>query len=337
MTSKINDKAQLAALMAQLPSFSELHASAAQARQNELTKPQGSLGRLEELAIWLAGWQATDRPRADKVLTLLFAGNHGVAARGVSAFPAEVTQQMVGNFERGGAAVNQLCGAVGSELRVYPLSLDTPTADFTQSAAMGLDEVLEAFNAGFAAVSEADILILGEMGIGNTTPSAALACVVAGGEASDWVGRGTGVDDAGIALKQVVVEAGVALHKAEAKDTLELLRRLGGREHAAIAGAIVRARMLRIPVVLDGFVVTAAVATLTLASPNALAHCVAGHVSAESAHGRLLTHLNLPPLVDLGMRLGEASGALVALPILRAAVALHNGMATFSDAQVSTH
>ena len=269
------------------------------------------------------------------MLTLLFAGNHGVAALGVSAFPAEVTQQMVMNFEHGGAAVNQLCKIIGAELRVTPLSLDTPTADFTKTAAMSLEETLAAFNSGFSAVTEADLLVLGEMGIGNTTPSAALACVVAGGVPEEWVGRGTGVDEKGLSVKTDVVRAGIALHKAAATDTLELLRRLGGREHAAMAGAIARARQLRIPVLLDGYVVTAAAATLTLSHPDFLAHCMSGHVSAESAHRQLLRYLKMEPLLDLGMRLGEASGALVAVPILRAAVATHNGMATFAQASVS--
>jgi len=336
MISSILSKEQLAAFASALVPFSDSHANAARARQAQLTKPAGSLGRLEDLAIWLAGWQAAERPCAEKILTLLFAGNHGVASRGVSAFPAEVTEQMVMNFERGGAAVNQLCNAIGSDLRVYPLMLHKPTADFTQEPAMSLDETLEAFNVGFAAVMPADLLVLGEMGIGNTTASAAQACIIAGGDAADWVGRGTGVDDKGIAIKEEVVRAGVNLHKKHATDTLELLRRLGGREHAAIAGAIARARQLRIPVLLDGYVVTAAAATLTLAHPDFLSHCVAGHVSAEQAHLRLLHHLKLEPLINLNMRLGEASGALVALPILRAAVATHNGMATFAEASVST-
>lgn len=335
MISSIVNKEQLAALASSLPAFSEAHADSARARQMELTKPAGSLGRLEDIAIWLSGWQATERPRAERVLTLLFAGNHGVAARGVSAFPPEVTQQMVVNFERGGAAVNQLCTLIGSELRVYPLSLEKPTADFTEKPAMTMDEALEAFNVGFASVTPADLLVLGEMGIGNTTPSAALACVIAGGEPAQWVGRGTGVDEKGISIKEQVVRAGVELHKAECTTTLELLRRLGGREHAAIAGATTRARMLRIPVVLDGYVVTAAAATLTLSHPDFLAHCIGGHVSAEFAHIHLLKHLKIEPLLNLNMRLGEASGALVAVPLLRAAVATHNGMATFAGASVS--
>ena len=335
MINSIANKEQLAALAANLPAFSEPHANIARARQAELTKPAGSLGRLEGIAIWLSGWQALERPRAEQVLTLLFAGNHGVAARGVSAFPPEVTKQMVLNFEHGGAAVNQLCTLIGAELRVYPLSLDKPTVDFTTAPAMSMDEVLEAFNVGFSAVTPADLLVLGEMGIGNTTPSAALACVIAGGKAADWVGRGTGVDDEGIAIKEEVVNAGLTLHKAEATDTLELLRRLGGREHSAMAGAIARARQLRIPVILDGYVVTSAAAALTLANPDFLAHCIAGHVSAESAHIRLLKALKMEPLLNLNMRLGEASGALVAVPIVRAAVATHNGMATFFSASVS--
>jgi nicotinate-nucleotide--dimethylbenzimidazole phosphoribosyltransferase len=165
--------------------------------------------------------------------------------------------------------------------------------------------------------------------------SAALACVIAGGNAADWVGRGTGVDEKGITLKTEVVQAGLALHKAESTTTLELLRRLGGREHAAMAGAIARARQMRIPVILDGYVVTSAAAALTLSHPEFLGHCISGHVSAEMAHIRLLNHLKMDPLLNLNMRLGEASGALVAVSIVRAAVATHNGRATFSDAKVS--
>jgi nicotinate-nucleotide--dimethylbenzimidazole phosphoribosyltransferase len=336
MNNSIASEEQLIALTRTLPAFSEPHAMMASARQAQLTKPPGSLGRLEEIAIWLAGWQASERPRMDRILTLLFAGNHGVAARGVSVYPSEVTAQMVHNFEQGGAAVNQLCKLAGSELKVYPLSLDKPTADFTQAPAMSMDEALEAFNVGFSAVTKADLLVLGEMGIGNTTPSAALAYALAGGKAGQWAGRGTGVDDKGVKLKADVIQAGIEKHKAHSRTTLELLRRLGGREHAAMAGAIVRARMERIPVLLDGYVVTAAAATLTLSARDFLAHCIAGHVSAESGHILLLKHLKLEPLLNLNMRLGEASGALVALPILRAAVATHNGMATFAEASVSS-
>ena len=335
MTTSIASEEQLIALARTLPAFSEPHAMMARARQGQLTKPPGSLGRLEDIAVWLSGWQATERPRLERVLTVLFAGNHGVAAKGVSAYPAEVTAQMVINFERGGAAVNQLCKLAGSELKVYPLSLDKPTADFTETPAMSMEEALEAFNTGFSAVTKSDLLVLGEMGIGNTTPSAALAHIVVGGDAAKWAGRGTGIDDQGLKRKAEVIKAGVDKHKAHCKTTLETLRRLGGREHAAMAGAIVRARLERIPVLLDGYVVTSAAATLTLSAPDFLAHCLAGHVSAESGHTLLLKHLKLEPLLNLGMRLGEGSGALVALPILRAAVATHNGMATFADAGVS--
>jgi len=335
MITSIGSEEQLIAFARALPAFSETHAGMARSRQAQLTKPPGSLGRLEEVAIWLCGWQAAERPKLDKVLTLLFAGNHGVAARGVSAYPSEVTAQMVANFENGGAAVNQLCKLAGSELRVTPLSLDKPTADFTTQPAMSMEEALEAFNAGFTAVTSADLLIIGEMGIGNTTPSAALACALAGGDIDQWVGRGTGVDEKGIRIKKDVVHAGITLHKAHCKTTLELLRRLGGREHAAMAGAIARARQMRIPVVLDGYVVTSAAATLTLTAPDFLAHCIAGHSSAEPGHIRLLKHLKMDPLLNLNMRLGEGSGALVAVSVVRAAVATHNGMATFAEASVT--
>ncbi len=308
--------------------------AAAQARQGQLTKPPGSLGRLEDLAVWLAGWQGREKPGVERPQILIFAGNHGVAARGVSAFPPEVTVQMVANFRAGGAAINQLARVAGASMGVHALHLDRPTADFTEGPAMSEAEAVEALRVGWEAVDgAADLLVVGEMGIGNTTSAAALACALYGGAAEDWVGRGTGVDAAGLARKAAVVAAGVARHGGA--DPLEVLRCLGGREIAAMAGAMARARSLRLPVILDGFIACAAAAVLDRTVPGALEHAVAGHRSAEGAHGALLDRLGKVPLLNLGLRLGEGSGAALAIAIVRAAAACHSGMATFAEAGVS--
>lgn len=307
---------------------------AALARNAQLTKPAGSLGRLEEIAIWYAGWRGDARPKITKPQVAIFAGNHGVTARGVSAFPAEVTVQMVANFEHGGAAVNQLSRNAGATMSVHALDLETPTGDFTVGPAMRDAECLAALRTGWEAVDPgADLLVVGEMGIGNTTSAAAIANALFGGAASDWVGRGTGVDDAGLKIKEEVVAEGVALHGG--RDPMGILAALGGRELAAMAGAITHARHLRIPVILDGFICTAAAATLEKAVPGSLDHCLAGHVSAEAAHGQLLRELGKEPLVALGLRLGEGSGAALTIPLVKAALETHSGMATFAEAGVA--
>lgn len=321
-------------LLLDAPGRDEAARAAAEARNGRLTKPPGALGRLEEVGVWLAGWQGTDRPRVGRPQVLLFAGNHGVAARGVSAFPAEVTAQMVLNFERGGAAINQVAASVGARLTVRALDLDRPTADFTEAPAMTEAECVAALAAGWDAVEpDADVVVPGEMGIGNTTSAAALAAALMGGGAEAWVGRGTGVDDAGLSRKRAVVEEGLARHLPG--EPLDLLARLGGREVAAMAGAVAGARARRVPAILDGFICTAAAAVLARAAPGALDHCIAGHRSAEAAHGRLLGALGLAPLLDLGLRLGEGTGGALAICVLRAAAACLSGMATFDEAGVS--
>ena len=308
--------------------------SAAQDRNGQLTKPPGALGRLEDLAIWYAGWRGDARPELKAPQVVVFAGNHGVCAQGVSAFPPEVTVQMVANFEHGGAAINQLSKAFGAKMDVYPLSLETPTADFTTAPAMSEAEVVDALQIGWNAVDpDADLLVTGEMGIGNTTSAAAVAAAVIGGDAADWTGRGTGVDDDGLERKTDAVAKGLALHAPD--DPLEALRCLGGRELAAMAGAIAAARHHRIPVILDGFICSAAAAVLAKAVDGALDHTVAGHLSAEGAHQRLLTAIGKDPLLNLGLRLGEGSGAALAIGVLKGAIACHSGMATFAEAGVS--
>ncbi len=332
--SAFTDFDGLRACLSAAPGTDAAAQTGAEARNVQLTKPPGALGRLEDLAIWYAGWRGTDRPQITQPQIIVFAGNHGVTAQGVSAFPAEVTAQMVLNFQAGGAAINQLASLAGARLDVHALDLDQPTQDFTQAPAMEEADCVTALQAGWDAVEPAsDLLVVGEMGIGNTTCAAAIACALLGGQASDWVGRGTGVDDAGLANKARVVAEGVARHAGG--DGLHTLARLGGRELAGMAGAIARARMERIPVILDGFICSAAAACLLKAHPAALDHTVAGHLSAEGAHARLLSEIGKEPLLSLGMRLGEASGAALAIQILKGAVACQAGMATFAEAGVA--
>ncbi|MEQ8311556.1 MAG: nicotinate-nucleotide--dimethylbenzimidazole phosphoribosyltransferase [Sphingopyxis sp.] len=322
--------------LADLPGPDSEAQNAARARQAQLTKPAGSLGRLEEIAIFFAGWQRRERPRLDRGRAAIFAGNHGVTAHGVSAFPPSVTAQMVANFHRGGAAINSLSAVAGLELVVVPLDLDRPTADFTAGAAMSATECLDALNAGAAVVDEdLDLLLLGEMGIGNSTAAAALCARSFGGGAHEWVGPGTGVDAEGVARKIGVVDRALAVHTYAAASAFETLRRVGGREIAAMAGAVLRARQLGVPVLLDGFISCAAVAPLFADNPSIADHCVAAHCSAEPGHALLLRKLRLAPLLMLGMRLGEGSGAAVAAGVVRAALAAHDQMATFAEAAVS--
>jgi nicotinate-nucleotide--dimethylbenzimidazole phosphoribosyltransferase len=311
--------------------------AAVRARQATLTKPPGSLGRLEDAAAWLARWQGREMPQLDRVAILVFAGNHGVVARGVSPYPAEVTRQMVANFAAGGAAINQLARVAGAELRVTALALEHPTGDIATEPALDAQGFLEAVSTGFEAVAPGlDLLCLGEMGIGNTTAAAALAAgLFGGGGGAFWAGRGTGVDDAGLARKRDAIDAALARHAGVLGDALGVAAALGGRELAAIFGAVLAARLQKVPVLLDGFVCTAAAAPLGVLHPGGLAHAWLGHLSAEAGHRALAERLALVPLLDLGLRLGEGSGAAAAVPLLRAAIACHTGMATFAEAGVA--
>ncbi len=311
-------------------------AKAAAEREPQLTKPGGSLGRLEELSSWATAWQGRYPPSMKRPNVHVFAGNHGVVAQGVSAFPAEVTVQMVQNFEHGGAAINQLCNSVGAGLCVEAMDLDNPTNDFTEMPAMSEKECVDAISFGMNVIDEAsDVACLGEMGIGNTTSAAAIAMALFGGEATTWAGPGTGVDKDGVALKAKVIAKGFEKNKPLIKDGLDVLMCLGGRELAAIAGAVLGARLKRVPVLLDGYVSTAAAATLFDVNAHALDHCKVGHVSEEPGHILLLEKISKKALLNFNMRLGEASGAALAVSILKSAVACHNGMATFADAGVS--
>lgn len=337
MTStSITDLATLRTRLRDLTQPDPAAREAAIARDAMLTKPPGALGRLEDLAQWYAGWRGDAAPRITAPQVVVFAGNHGVAARGVSAFPPEVTAQMVANFEAGGAAVNQLAREAGARFSVHAIALDRPTADFTEGSAMTEAELCEAFAIGWDAVNpDADLLVTGEMGIGNTTSAAALAALLLDGSSADWTGRGTGVDEEGLNRKTAVVASALVRHRPEVTDGLDALARVGGRELAAMAGAIARARSLRVPVILDGFICCAAALALDRTVSGALDHAVAGHRSDEGAHARLLEALGKTPLLELGLRLGEGSGAVLAIPVLKGALACHSGMATFAEAGVA--
>ncbi len=324
------------ALLKDLPKPNEEALAAATARQGQLTKPPGSLGRLEDIAIWLASWQGVEKPEVRRPVCAVFAGNHGVAVQGVSAYPAEVTAQMVANFSAGGAAVNQICRAFDVGLKVFELALEMPTKDITEDAALTEAECAATIAYGMEAIAgEVDLLCVGEMGIANTTIASAIAYGLYGGAARDWVGPGTGVGADGLALKADVIERAVSLHEAHLDDPLEVLRRLGGREIAAMAGAILAARLHSIPVLIDGFVATSAAAVLHALDAFALDHCLIAHTSAEPAHAAMVEKLGQKPLLDMGMRLGEGSGAALAVGLVRAALDVHNGMATFEEAGVS--
>ncbi|MAC77586.1 MAG: nicotinate-nucleotide--dimethylbenzimidazole phosphoribosyltransferase [Rhodobacteraceae bacterium] len=335
MTAPFTTLDAFRALLAQAPGPDADAIAGARDRNGQLTKPPGALGRLEDLAQWYAGWRGDPRPEIRAPQVIVFAGNHGVAARGVSAFPAEVTVQMVANFQAGGAAINQLARAAGAKMDVHALDLDRPTADFTVEPAMSQADCVAALACGWEAVDPAcDLLVVGEMGIGNTTSAAAMSLALYGGTAGDWTGRGTGVTDGGLSIKTQVVAEGVARHGA-VTDGVAVLASLGGREVAAMAGAIAAARAHRIPVILDGFICCAAAAALEATVAGALDHAVAGHQSAEGAHAALLGRLGKAPLLSLGLRLGEGSGAALAISILKGAVACHSGMATFAEAGVA--
>lgn len=310
--------------------------AAATARQAELIKPPGALGRLEDIAIFMAGWQGREKPVLENVRAVVFAGNHGVTAQGISAFPPEVTKEMVRSFEAGKAGINALAEVAGLDLHVLPLELDHPTQDFTAHPAMTEEECLSALSAGASMVKKnLHLFIPGEMGIGNTTVAAALCARVFGGDGTEWAGPGSGLGSSGVSLKATVIDQAIDCHKDASASAFETLRRLGGRELAAMAGAVLQARMLRVPVVLDGFISCAAIAPLFMENPAILDHCLAGHCSAEPGHESLLQKFGLTPLLNLGMRLGEGSGAVAAVPLIRAALHTHSQMATFAEAGVA--
>lgn len=311
--------------------------TAARLREQHLVKPRGALGKLEEIAYWVAAWQGRHPPDLRHPRVNVYAANHGVAAaRPVSAYPVDVTRQMMTVFQTGGSAVNQIAQIADTDLRVYELDLDTPTADFTKGPAMTDQGCAQAMAYGMMGVDQGlHLLCLGEMGIGNTTSAAALCYALFGGSAAEWVGPGTGVDGTRLAAKIQAVEDGVAANRTAMTDPMQVLRCLGGYELAAIVGAIIAARLAKTPVLLDGYTCTAAAAVLWALDPKALDHCLVAHVSAEPGHRKLLDRIGREAILDLGMRLGEGSGAALAIPIIKAAVDCHANMATFQQAKVS--
>ncbi len=332
----ISSFADLRALLRRLPPADTAAAAACRSRDVELTKPPGALGRLEDLARWLCAWQGRHPPRLERVLIVVFVGWHEIARQKVSAFPAEVTDQMVANFAAGGAAINQLARLAGAELRVIPVGQGRPAHDFTERAAMSEAGCVRAIDIGLSAIPEGiDLVAIGEMGIANTCAAAAVMTALTGEAGRLWAGPGTGLDPAGVAHKAAVIDRAIMRHRAAMHDPLEILRHVGGRDLAAMLGAIVGARLQGVPVLLDGFTATVPAAVLQAMDETAINHCQIGHCSAEPGHRRLVQRVGLPPLLDLGMRLGEASGAALAIQLARAAIACHNGMATFASAQVS--
>lgn len=301
-------------------------------RNANLLKPTGSLGKLEDIALFLAGWQGVEKPVITRPIVALFAGNHGVLAQGVSRWPMQITQTMVDMFMQGGAAINQLCALHGLGLKVFDLALDMPVDDFTLGPAMDEKGCAATIAFGMEAIAGGvDLICLGEMGIGNTTAASAIYAALYGGNVGDWVGDGAGADEAQRARKVAAIQAGLALHASALSDPLEVLRCFGGREIAAMAGAILSARVERVPVVIDGFVVSAAAAVLHAMKPEMLDHCIFAHVSAEQAHQKALDAMGRAALLDLGMRLGEGTGAALAAMLVKSAAAAHSGMATFAD------
>lgn len=328
--------------------------AAATLRQTQLTKPAGALGQLEAIAIQLAGLQGREQPQIERPWLSLFAGDHGVVAEGISAFPQAVTAQMLHNFVAGGAAVSVLAKAQNIPLEVVDLgtidlSLELPgvrhlrlgagTANFAHGPAMTVGQCQSALAAGRDAVLRAqaagsDVFLAGEMGIGNTTAATALACALSEATPAQLVGPGTGLDQAGVAHKQAVIERALALHGAHLAEPFEALRRVGGFELAALTGAYLACAQSGIPALVDGFICSAAALCALRLNPACGPWLLFAHAGAEPGHKALLATLNAQPLLDLGLRLGEGSGAALALPLVKLACQLHAGMATFQQAAV---
>jgi nicotinate-nucleotide--dimethylbenzimidazole phosphoribosyltransferase len=310
------------------------HAAADRVAQRaaRVLRPAGALARLDALAVWLAGWQRTETPRVERPVALVFAADHGVAAAGVSAYPAAITASMLHAFRAGMSSINVMARQLGARVVAVDVGVGRPTGDLRYEPAMDPARFADAVAAGRHAVAaiDADVLVLGEMGIGNTTAAAAVCAALLGRPVEDWVGRGTGVDAGGLARKVAAV-ATATERIAWITDPAEVLRQVGGAELAAIAGAVLEARRRSLPVVLDGYVTGAAVLPLARAHGDALAHCRAGHCSAEPGHRRVLAALGLTPLLDLDLRLGEGSGAMAAVPLLALACRLVTDVPTFDE------
>ncbi|RRC97128.1 nicotinate-nucleotide--dimethylbenzimidazole phosphoribosyltransferase [Amphritea balenae] len=329
--------------------------SAALERQMQLTKPPGSLGRLEDVAVRLSAMQGSEKPSAEKINITIFAADHGVVAAGVSAFPQEVTVQMVANFSAGGAAISVLAKTLGASLQVVDVGTVTDpgtmpgvisrraghgTGNLHKQDAMTSEQLAIAMNAGREAVLQAkemaaDLFIGGDMGIGNTTPAAAIACALLGADPVDLAGPGTGLDAEGVSHKAQVLQQALQRYEGLESEPLKVLRCLGGFEIAALTGAYISCAQQGLPVLVDGYITTAAALVAVKLQPGVKDWLIFSHRSAEPGHKAMLEALDAEPLLDMGMRLGEGSGAATAVPMLRVACDLHNGMATFADAGVA--
>lgn len=320
-------------LISQLPEASEFASDAVREREARLSKPLGSLGKLEDIAQWLAAWSGKAKPQIMRPLVAVFAGNHGVLAQGVSSQPQSLTMDMVNNFAAGGAPINQICIANDLGLKVFDLALEHPTEDITVKPAMDERSCAATMAFGMEAIAGGtDLLCIGEMGVGNTTIAAAIALALFGGQAEDWVSPGAGEDESVLAAKIDAVRKAVALNDGQLRDPLEVLRRLGGRELAAITGAILAARAEKIPVIIDGYVASAAAAILLAMNGSALDHCLFSHVSPEKGHRLLLEKMGKQPLLDLNISMGSGTGAALAAGIVKAAAQCHVATATAEDA-----
>jgi nicotinate-nucleotide--dimethylbenzimidazole phosphoribosyltransferase len=323
---------RVASLLGTLTSPDAEAEAAVRARSEKVLRPLGALQRLDDIAIWLAGWQRTSAPRVETVHCIVFAGDHGISATGVSAYPQEVTGAMLRALREGAATASVMCSVLGIDLSVVDVGVGRPTGDITTEPALSPALFEECWNAGVESVSELegpDLLVVGEMGIGNTTAAAAVSAALFGGDAEVWTGLGTGVTGPALDKKKAAVDA--ARRRVGNAEPMEVLRQVGGSELVAIAGAVMEARARSIPVVLDGFVVTSACAAIESTRAGALAHTVAGHCSPEPGHRLLLDKLGKPPILDLAMRLGEASGALAAVPLIRLAASCITDVATFDE------
>lgn len=303
-----------------LPHADEEARNAVRERADNILRPTGALQALDDVAVWVAEWQATSQPAINQPAALIFAADHGVAQGGVSAYPSEVTAAMLKAYQDGRSTLSAFAAVAGATVHAVDVGVGVPTQDIRQEAAMSKMRFDETLEIGRRSVEnlDCDLLVLGEMGIGNTTVAAALTAALLGGTPADWVGRGTGIDDSGLSKKRAAVEQATS-RVFHINDPIELLREVGGAELSAMVGAILAARMRRLPVVLDGYVVTAAALVLFQMDKAALDHCWVGHCSAEPGHRKLLNHLGKPHLLDLNMRLGEGSGAMAAVPLIKMA------------------
>ncbi len=317
----------------ELPGHDRAAFDAVHVRAAHLLRPSGALAWLDEIAAWVAGWQRTTTPAVDRPAALVFAADHGVAAATkVSAYPTGITEALFGAFQQGRSTIAAFATIAGASVEAIDVGVGQPTGDIRYEAALTIERFDEIVEIAFAAVDalDCDLLVLGEIGIGNTTPSAAIAAALAGGETAAWVGRGTGVDDEGLARKRTAVQESVR-RIAGITDPLEILREVGGSELVAVAAATVAARHRSIPVVLDGYVVTSAVLPLVMVNPMALDHCTVGHCSTEPGHRKLLERLDKRPLLDLDMRIGEGSGAMAAVPLIAMACAGVTKVPTYDE------